>query len=132
MDMLDQDAPFFVTGFTAHSPMWRNNVKGLSLDKRVHVEWGRDETAWLELAKYTRADADLLLRRVLASVPTLIGVTILIFIAMRVLPGDPIAMMTAESGLNYALTQEEINTVRRSLGLDRPYYEQYLSGWRTS
>jgi peptide/nickel transport system substrate-binding protein len=48
MDKLDQDAPFFVTGFTAHSPMWRNNVKGLSLDKRVHVEWGRNETAWLD------------------------------------------------------------------------------------
>ena len=47
-DMLDQDAPFFVTGFTAHSPMWRNNVKGLALDKRVHVEWGRNETAWLD------------------------------------------------------------------------------------
>ena len=48
MDMLDQDAPFFVTGFTAHSPMWRKNVKGLALDKRVHVEWGRNETAWLD------------------------------------------------------------------------------------
>jgi len=48
MDLLDQDAPFYVTGFTAHSPMWRNYVKGLSLDKRVHVEWGRNETAWLD------------------------------------------------------------------------------------
>jgi len=48
MDKLDQDVPFFVTGFTAHSPMWRNYVKGLSLDKRVHVEWGRNETAWLD------------------------------------------------------------------------------------
>ena len=38
----------YLTGFTAHSPMWRNNVKGLSLDKRVHVEWGRNETAWLD------------------------------------------------------------------------------------
>jgi hypothetical protein len=28
--------------------MWRNYVKGLSLDKRVHVEWGRNETAWLD------------------------------------------------------------------------------------
>jgi peptide/nickel transport system permease protein len=68
-----------------------------------------------------------LLRRVLASVPTLFGVTVLIFIAMRVIPGDPIAMITGESGLNYALTQEEINTVRHSLGLDRPYHEQYQS-----
>jgi peptide/nickel transport system substrate-binding protein len=48
MDVLDQEVPFFVTGFTAHSPMWRNYVKGLSLDKRVHVEWGRNETAWLD------------------------------------------------------------------------------------
>ncbi|MCC6174194.1 MAG: ABC transporter substrate-binding protein [Chloroflexi bacterium] len=48
MDMLDQEMPFFVTGFTAHSPMWRNNVKGLALDKRVYSEWGRVETAWLD------------------------------------------------------------------------------------
>lgn len=48
MELLDQEAPFFVTGFTAHSPMWRNSVKGLALDKRVYAEWGRVETAWLD------------------------------------------------------------------------------------
>jgi peptide/nickel transport system substrate-binding protein len=48
MDLLDQEAPFLVTGFTAHSPMWRNNVKGLALDKRLYAEWGRVETAWLD------------------------------------------------------------------------------------
>ena len=48
MEMLDQEAPFFVTGFTAHSPMWRNNVKGLALDKRLYAEWGKVETAWLD------------------------------------------------------------------------------------
>jgi len=68
-----------------------------------------------------------LLRRALASVPTLFGVTVLIFIAMRVIPGDPIALITSESGMNYALTDEEITAVRHSLGLDRPYHEQYLS-----
>jgi peptide/nickel transport system permease protein len=62
-----------------------------------------------------------------ASVPTLFGVTVLIFIAMRVIPGDPISMITSEGGMNYALSDEEINTVRRSLGLDRPYHEQYLA-----
>jgi peptide/nickel transport system substrate-binding protein len=50
MDMLDQEAPFFVTGFTAHSCMWRKNLKGLALDKRIYVEWGRVETAWLDQA----------------------------------------------------------------------------------
>ncbi len=68
-----------------------------------------------------------LLRRVVASLPTLFGVTVLIFIAMRVIPGDPIALITAESGVNYALSEEEINAVRHSLGLDKPYHEQYLS-----
>jgi len=67
------------------------------------------------------------LRRVLASVPTLFGVTVLIFIAMRVIPGDPISLITSEGGMNYALSAEEINAVRHSLGFDRPYHEQYLS-----
>jgi len=70
------------------------------------------------------------LRRVLASIPTLFGVTVLIFIAMRVIPGDPISLITSEGGMNYALTDEEINTVRHSLGFDRPYHEQYLSWMR--
>src|SRR6185295_12022340 len=69
-----------------------------------------------------------MLRRLLASVPTLFGVTVLIFIAMRVIPGDPVSLITSEGGMNYALSDEEINTVRHSLGLDRPYHEQYL-GW---
>jgi peptide/nickel transport system permease protein len=68
-----------------------------------------------------------LLRRVLASIPTLIGVTVLIFVAMRVIPGDPISLITSEGGMNYALSEDEIETVRRSLGLDRPYHEQYVS-----
>jgi peptide/nickel transport system permease protein len=68
-----------------------------------------------------------LLRRVVLSVPTLFGVTVLIFIAMRVIPGDPISLITSESGLNYALSQQEIDAVRHSLGLDRPYHEQYLA-----
>jgi peptide/nickel transport system permease protein len=68
-----------------------------------------------------------LLRRVVASLPTLFGVTVLIFIAMRVIPGDPIALIASEGGLNYALSEDEINAVRHSLGLDRPYHEQYLS-----
>jgi peptide/nickel transport system permease protein len=68
-----------------------------------------------------------LLRRVVASVPTLFGVTVLIFVAMRIIPGDPISLITGEGGMNYALSDEEIDAVRHSLGFDRPYHEQYLS-----
>jgi len=48
MDLLDQDAPWYLAGYTYHLPMWRNKVKGLFLDNRAFAEWGRIETAWLD------------------------------------------------------------------------------------
>lgn len=59
-------------------------------------------------------------------IPTLIGITILIFLAMRVLPGDPLAMIVSESSGTYVLSDEELATLRASLGLDQPYPIQYL------
>ena len=38
------------------------------------------------------------LRRLLTAVPTIFGITVLIFVAMRVLPGDPIAQIANEGG----------------------------------
>ena len=46
-DLLDQDPPWLFIGYTDHLIMWRANVKGLALDKRVQVEWGRVDTGWL-------------------------------------------------------------------------------------
>ena len=48
MDMLDENPPFYLIGFCAHSPLWRSYVKGLALDNRLHVEWGRLDTVWLD------------------------------------------------------------------------------------
>jgi peptide/nickel transport system permease protein len=45
---------------------------------------------------------------------------------MRVLPGDPLALIASEATGNYVLSEEELQTVRASLGLDQPYYVQYL------
>jgi peptide/nickel transport system permease protein len=67
-----------------------------------------------------------LAQRLLIAVPTLLGVTLLIFIAMRVLPGDPLAAISGEGGGSYVLTQEQLQAARASLGLDRPYVVQYL------
>jgi peptide/nickel transport system substrate-binding protein len=47
-DLLDANPPQYNYGFTAHSPMWHNDVKGLRLDERVAAEWGRFETVWLD------------------------------------------------------------------------------------
>lgn len=46
-DLLDQDPPWLFIGYTDHLIMWRANVKGLALDKRVQLEWGRVDTGWL-------------------------------------------------------------------------------------
>src|SRR5207249_11703265 len=71
-----------------------------------------------------------LTQRLLIAVPTLFGVTLLIFIAMRVLPGDPLAAISGEGGGMYVLSQEQLSAARASLGLDRPYVVQYLDWLR--
>jgi peptide/nickel transport system permease protein len=68
-----------------------------------------------------------LIRRCLLAIVTIFGATILIFIAMRVLPGDPLAMIYGEATGIYVLTEEELAAARASLGLDKPLYLQYLS-----
>jgi len=68
-----------------------------------------------------------LLRRLLLSIVTIFGVTVVIFLAMRVLPGDPLAMIYGEATGIYVLTDEQLQAARDSLGLNQPLYRQYLS-----
>jgi peptide/nickel transport system permease protein len=68
-----------------------------------------------------------ILGRLALAVPTLFGITVLIFLAMRVLPGDPVAMIASEGQGTYTLTADELAQARHSLGLDRPLHMQYLS-----
>jgi peptide/nickel transport system permease protein len=68
-----------------------------------------------------------MVRRLLLTVPTILGVTILIFVAMRVLPGDPVeAMFSGELGAT-TVSDEEKRKVEESLGLHRPLLIQYTS-----
>jgi len=69
-------------------------------------------------------------QRLLIAIPTLFGVTLLIFIAMRVLPGDPLSAISGEGGGTYVLSKEQLEAARVSLGLDRPYIVQYLDWLR--
>jgi peptide/nickel transport system substrate-binding protein len=48
LDMLDENPPFFLIGFCAHSPMWHQSVKGLAIEDRLFSKWGRFETVWLD------------------------------------------------------------------------------------
>jgi peptide/nickel transport system permease protein len=66
----------------------------------------------------------------LIAVPTIFGVTMLIFLAMRVIPGDPLSMIFTESEGTYVLTEKQLADARASLGLDKPYHIQYLDWMR--
>jgi len=68
-----------------------------------------------------------LLRRLLLAVPTIIGVTVIIFVVMHILPGDPLAAMFGFEEMT-RLTPEERAAMMHELGLDRPLVAQYL-GW---
>jgi len=61
--------------------------------------------------------------RLLLMVPTLLGVAILTFAIMRVVPGDVVALRYAQSG--GAVPQEIIDQERKELGLDKPMHEQF-------
>jgi peptide/nickel transport system permease protein len=67
-----------------------------------------------------------LLRRLIATVPVLIGVSLIVFVIMRVAPGDVAQMiLSGESG--GGASAEEVQQLRHRLGLDRPYYAQYVT-----
>ena len=61
-----------------------------------------------------------LAKRFVTVIPTLIGVVIVTFLLTRVLPGDPAAYFAGP-----AATPQSIAEVKKSLGLDRPWHEQF-------
>ncbi|CAB1059826.1 ABC transporter, permease protein 1 (cluster 5, nickel/peptides/opines) [Olavius sp. associated proteobacterium Delta 1] len=63
-----------------------------------------------------------LIKRLLSTIPVLIGISLLLFIMLRLLPGDPAQVLAGQMA-----TPQEIENIRRQLGLDRPIYEQYAN-----
>lgn len=67
-----------------------------------------------------------LLRRMFVTLPTLVGVSVLVFLTLHLTPGDP-----AQIILGPKATETSLANLRRELGLDKPIYVQYtrwLSG----
>jgi peptide/nickel transport system permease protein len=63
-------------------------------------------------------------RRVLYAIPTLFLVLVLIFVIMRLIPGDAATLMAMEDEETKA-NPEMYEDLRRSLGIDRPIYVQF-------
>jgi peptide/nickel transport system permease protein len=69
-------------------------------------------------------------KRFLLMIPTLVGVAVLVFVLLRVLPGDVVEMRFA-SGQNQFVDQKMLDAERAKLGLDKPIWQQfrdYLTG----
>lgn len=61
------------------------------------------------------------IKRVLLILPTFIGITIIAFAFVRVLPGDPVLLIAGERGV----TPERYQLLMTQFGYDRPIWEQY-------
>jgi len=72
-----------------------------------------------------------LARRILSTIPTMLGFSIILFCMIRLLPGDA-AVLKAASGENVSLTDPAlISSLRTQLGLDKPVpvqYAEWLAG----
>lgn len=65
-----------------------------------------------------------ILRRLLGLIPTLFFASVIVFVTVRLIPGDVIDLMLAENDISAAqLSREQLLA---TLGLDRPMWEQYL------
>jgi peptide/nickel transport system permease protein len=62
-----------------------------------------------------------LLRRLLSTIPVLLVVAVLVFLMLRLTPGDPAAVLAGD-----AANTEQIAQIRTSLGLDKSVPEQFL------
>ncbi len=62
------------------------------------------------------------MRRVAVALAQLLVISILIFVVLRLLPADPIAMLVPPEA-----SKEDVAAMRTAYGLDRPVYEQYIT-----
>jgi ABC-type dipeptide/oligopeptide/nickel transport system permease component len=63
-----------------------------------------------------------LIRRVLLTIPVLIGVATLVFSLIHLVPGDPAQAMMGDGA-----APQDVAELRKSLGLDQPLLQQYVS-----
>jgi len=65
-------------------------------------------------------------KRLLAMIPTLLGVAVLIFVLLRIVPGDVVEARYLAQGSQF-LSQDLMNQERAKLGLDKPLWQQFTS-----
>ena len=67
-----------------------------------------------------------IVKRLLAMIPTLLGVAVLIFVLLRVVPGDVVEARYLAQGSQFQ-SQDLMNQERAKLGLDQPLWKQFTT-----
>jgi peptide/nickel transport system permease protein len=67
-----------------------------------------------------------ILKRLAAMIPTLLGVAVLIFVLLRIVPGDVVEARYLAQGSQF-LSQDLMDQERAKLGLDKPLWQQFTS-----
>lgn len=68
-----------------------------------------------------------LLRRLAGAIPVLFGVSLLVFLMLHLIPGDPVLLLLQQSGEQAEVSRERYDAVARKYGLDQPLPLQYLT-----
>src|SRR5262245_48232321 len=66
-----------------------------------------------------------LIRRFMMVIPVLWAVVTLVFFLIHIVPGDPARNLAGENA-----TEQQVQTIRAELGLDRPLLTQYADYWK--
>ena len=62
-----------------------------------------------------------IIKRLLSAIPVLLGISVIVFIIMALIPGDP-----ATAILGSFATPENVEKLNRDLGLDKPMIQRYF------
>ena len=63
-----------------------------------------------------------ILKRILLMIPVILGISFILFLIMEITPGDPAIIILGENA-----PQEEIDTLREEMGLNRPFVVRYVN-----
>ena len=96
---------------------WNKRVKGfVNPDSYMFAASGRSR--WPEMFRFIVA-------RCIATIPVLIGVSLVVFLTVKIIPGDAAEVLAGPQA-----TKDQVELIRQSLGLNRPLDVQYVM-WLT-
>ena len=122
--MLADDVARPIINYNVANTCWDPKVKGVLLQVNSIYNGWRFEDVWLGQVGRLDPWDRYLVRRFLLMVLTLFGMSVLIFVMLRLVPGNIADILVDASGI---ADPKEKAKIAHELGIDRPIVEQYVS-----